>query len=217
MSIKGNISLYYHHFNSFWFLPFWFTDKLIFLCWYSVIIYSTISDSNCTIFSFNKFERLEIFLDLGRGSSLRVMVGPEAGPVENHWFKQCSNADEQTVLSLRVQLRGNQPARSQTWTQTTVLRRRRGEDDDQDIYTNLWVNLLPFNTFFHYLQIFFNTTTTSSCTKYQSERFYDIYIDFIIQHLLAFSHILKNVSPHAKIRGDSPALLSACQLCRRPF
>ena len=29
-----------------------------------------------------------MFLDLGRGSSLRVMVDPEAGPVQNHWFRR---------------------------------------------------------------------------------------------------------------------------------
>ena len=28
-----------------------------------------------------------MFLDLGRGSSVRVMVGSEAGPAENHWSK----------------------------------------------------------------------------------------------------------------------------------
>ena len=56
-----------------------------------------IFSSNCTIFSFNKFEWLEIFLDLGHGSSLRVMVGPEARLVENHWS---TLSNSHTVLDL---------------------------------------------------------------------------------------------------------------------
>jgi len=57
--------------------------NLFFLCWHTVI-FCTISGSNCTIFSLNKFEKLKMFLDLVCG----LMVGPEARPVENHWFRE---------------------------------------------------------------------------------------------------------------------------------
>lgn len=36
------------------------------------------------IFLLNEFEKIKIFLDLGHDVSLKVMVGPEARPVENH-------------------------------------------------------------------------------------------------------------------------------------
>ena len=35
-----------------------------------------------------------MFPDLGRGSSLRVMVDPETRPAENHWFRRATNRTE---------------------------------------------------------------------------------------------------------------------------
>ena len=40
-----------------------------------------------------------MFPDLGRGSSLRMMVGPEAGPVQNHWTKPFGRAGSLRVKS----------------------------------------------------------------------------------------------------------------------
>ena len=64
---------------------FWFIIKLS--CWHTVI-FCTISGSNCTIFSSNTLEKLNIFLDLGRGLSLN---------------SKYSSSHKLTLLSLRTQ------------------------------------------------------------------------------------------------------------------